>query len=37
VGIFRNAADLANNPKATSGNNIGDVMIKDQNGDNKLT
>jgi TonB-linked SusC/RagA family outer membrane protein len=36
VGIFRNANDLANNPKAISGNNIGDVMIKDQNGDNKI-
>lgn len=36
VGIFRNADDLANNPKATSGNSIGDVMIKDQNGDNKI-
>jgi len=33
VGVFRNAADLANNPKVTSGNNIGDSMIKDQNGD----
>lgn len=33
VGVFRNAADLANNAKVTSGNNIGDSMIKDQNGD----
>jgi len=36
TGVFRNAADLANNPKVTSGNNIGDLMIKDQNGDNKI-
>nr|WP_167459389.1 TonB-dependent receptor [Pedobacter jejuensis] len=36
VGVFRNANDLANNPKVTSGNNIGDSMIKDQNGDGKI-
>ena len=36
VGVFRNAADLANNPRVTSGNNIGDSMIKDQNGDGKI-
>jgi TonB-linked SusC/RagA family outer membrane protein len=36
AGVFRNADDLANNPKVVSGNNIGDLMIKDQNGDNKI-
>jgi TonB-linked SusC/RagA family outer membrane protein len=36
IGIFRNANDLANNAKATSGNKIGDFMIKDQNGDGKI-
>ncbi|WP_394355211.1 SusC/RagA family TonB-linked outer membrane protein [Mucilaginibacter myungsuensis] len=33
VGVFKNAADLANNPKARSGNVVGDWMVKDQNGD----
>lgn len=33
AGVYRNAADLANNAKVASGNNIGDLMIKDQNGD----
>jgi TonB-linked SusC/RagA family outer membrane protein len=36
VGVFKNATDLANNPKVASGNNIGDLMIKDQNGDGKI-
>nr|WP_167346208.1 TonB-dependent receptor [Pedobacter ginsenosidimutans] len=36
IGVFKNAADLANNAKATSGNNIGDPIIKDQNGDGKV-
>nr|WP_188412347.1 TonB-dependent receptor [Pedobacter mendelii] len=36
AGVFRNVNDLANNPKVTSGNNIGDYMIKDQNGDGKI-
>ncbi|RKR80317.1 TonB-linked SusC/RagA family outer membrane protein [Mucilaginibacter gracilis] len=36
TGVFKNAADLANNPKATSGNSIGDWMIKDINGDGKI-
>lgn len=36
IGVFRNAADLANNAKVASGNNIGDLMIKDQNADGKI-
>ncbi len=36
IGIFKNAADLAKYPKATSGNSVGDVIIKDQNGDGKI-
>jgi TonB-linked SusC/RagA family outer membrane protein len=36
IGVFRNAADLANNAKVTSGNAVGDLMIKDQNGDGKI-
>ncbi|MEO7214689.1 TonB-dependent receptor [Mucilaginibacter sp.] len=36
TGVFKNAADLANNPKAASGNVAGDWMIKDQNGDGKI-
>ena len=35
TGVFKNATDLANNPKAT-GNVVGDWMIKDQNGDGKI-
>lgn len=34
-GVFKNAADLANNPKASS-NVVGDWMIQDQNGDGKI-
>jgi TonB-linked SusC/RagA family outer membrane protein len=36
IGVFKNASDLANNAKATTGNNIGDYIIKDQNGDGKV-
>lgn len=36
IGIFKNAGDLARYAKATSGNNVGDVIIKDQNGDGKI-
>lgn len=36
TGVFKNANDLANNPKLTTGNNIGDWMVKDQNGDGKI-
>lgn len=36
IGVFKNASDLANNPKVTTGNSIGDSMIKDQNGDGKI-
>ena len=36
IGVFKNANDLANNAKATTGNNIGDYIIKDQNGDGKV-
>lgn len=36
LGVFKNAADLANNPKATAGNQIGDWIVKDQNGDGKI-
>lgn len=35
-GVFKNNADLANNPKAASGNVVGDWMIQDQNGDGKI-
>ncbi|UKT64959.1 TonB-dependent receptor [Pedobacter mucosus] len=36
TGVFKNANDLATHPKATTGNNIGDYIIKDQNGDGKV-
>jgi TonB-linked SusC/RagA family outer membrane protein len=35
-GVFKNAADLANNAKAVTGNVVGDWMIQDQNGDGKI-
>jgi TonB-linked SusC/RagA family outer membrane protein len=37
TGVFKNAADLANNPKAATGNVVGDWMIKDQNNDGVIT
>ncbi|MEO6524245.1 MAG: TonB-dependent receptor [Mucilaginibacter sp.] len=36
VGLFKNAADLANNPQVAAGNHVGDWIIKDQNGDGKI-
>jgi TonB-linked SusC/RagA family outer membrane protein len=36
TGVFKNAADLAANPQAASGNHIGDWIVKDQNGDGKI-
>ncbi|MEO6522901.1 MAG: TonB-dependent receptor [Mucilaginibacter sp.] len=36
IGIYRSAADLANYPKQVTGNVVGDVIIKDQNGDGKI-
>jgi hypothetical protein len=36
IGIYKNAADLANYPKQVTGNVVGDVIIKDQNGDGKI-
>jgi TonB-linked SusC/RagA family outer membrane protein len=37
VGVFKNAADLASNPRAATGNVVGDWMVKDQNGDGVIT
>lgn len=36
TGVFKNAADLANNPQTTAGNKIGDWIVKDMNGDKKI-
>jgi TonB-linked SusC/RagA family outer membrane protein len=36
TGVFKNAADLANNPQTTAGNKIGDWIVKDLNGDKKI-
>ncbi|RYE36468.1 MAG: TonB-dependent receptor [Sphingobacteriaceae bacterium] len=36
LGVFKNAADLAKYPKAAAGNQIGDWIVKDQNGDGKV-
>lgn len=35
-GVFKNAADLANNPQVVAGNKVGDWKVKDQNGDGKI-
>lgn len=36
IGVFKNAADLARYPNQVTGNNIGDVIIEDANGDGKV-
>lgn len=36
IGVFKNAADLAKYPNQVTGNNIGDVIIEDANGDGKV-
>ncbi|RYY25515.1 MAG: SusC/RagA family TonB-linked outer membrane protein, partial [Sphingobacteriaceae bacterium] len=36
IGVYKNASDLATYPKQTTGNVVGDVIIKDQNGDGKI-
>jgi len=36
LGVFKNAADLANYPKQVTGNSVGDFIIKDTNGDGKV-
>ena len=36
VGIYKNANDLATYPKQVTGNVVGDVIIRDTNGDGKI-
>lgn len=36
IGVFKNAADLARYPNQVTGNNVGDVIIEDANGDGKV-
>lgn len=36
IGVYKNATDLATYPKQVTGNNVGDFIIKDQNGDGKV-
>ena len=36
IGVYKNAADLARYPNQVTGNNVGDVIIEDANGDGKV-
>jgi len=36
LGVYKNTADLAKYPQSTAGNQVGDWIVKDQNGDGKI-